>query len=1248
MEEEDGGNIGDFEINDDLFEEPQVLEQDPFIYSEPTRFEDFRPQVVPLDASSPMVDLQVIDIHTYASISKGVSGQIKRVIVLYCKRKGSDQIYKICTEEYHPYVCLLPLENHVSIEEIQENFSPESESSIVLAYPVYPFVERPCKFLKYIFHQPADARRFAEDLLRGPIGLISGKTVNCKPYNCLNYIEQFQQETGISGFGWIRIPQSHCREGILKFPVNVVKGDDSIAPLRLMTIDIECAKTKGLPTFGINEIIVIACVCTEYKNGTEITRKRKVVFQYGSAIPLSKEHIDPEKGDRHLCFKTEQEMLNSFGELVDAFNPDFLAGHNFTNFDLPYLVQRAHFIGCSPYAQFLGRTRPYKWFDPRIDRRESKGGRATVTTTTETPGRIQIDTYPWIQAIKQHRSYKLGALGSIYLGATKMDVPYQMIKPLWQGSDETRARLATYCLWDTILTQGLIDHKDFQMVLTAVEMSRTTRVPANKLLRSGMQAKVFGVIYEKAMRPGFDKENYPAFFPYEHPKTRDKDDKYAGAVVLEPFRGYYPLPVACADFRSLYPSVMVTGNFCWSTVDLGTPRRKDSIPSPNKVWFVNPATVRVGIIPQLQTELFAARDKAKAQMKEAASRGDTGAYNLYNTRQNQIKLLMNSTYGILGASGGRCTREELAIAVTSSGREKLRRAKEIAEAPPFSAEVIYGDSVTGDTPVLYRVVGKKIMYCEISYDFRLGWVPYGPQGKEQVETVGLEVWSDLGWTAVRRIIRHKTKKHIYRVRTKSGCVDVTADHSLITFDGALIKPSNLKPGMRLLHSDLPPMGSDRKLLEESLTYPAKLSCAVIYNMLQPGDKIGLSEKQKIIVVKEGKTDDKYTYVCAVTDMGPCPPDSYVYDLETENHHFSAGIGRLVVHNTDSIFVSFPGVEDVEAAFKSLVSLCKVVTDSFAPSVIVLQPEKVMYPIEMVGKKKYIFNMYEGSAKAKPKLSYKGVELARRDNCGLVIDCMTEVVDYLMLRNSPKLAKEALDKTLQEILLGKVDINKLVVSKTITKDDYKIDPIHVIVSKKMFQRDPSYDLTGPGEKVPFVIVRKDGKTLGDKAEDPLYAITHGYQIDSEYYIQNQLAGPMSRVFMFVDMDPGEKKWLRGMELKIREAEFQHEVDEEKIAGLVKDRKSLIEALRKRKEHDLFGMGALQKFSRKITAGGRGIGAFFKPVGPVIDLEDTAKQAEILKKRCDACRGIPSEELSCAARDCPVLLARATLMKKLQQK
>ena len=33
-------------------------------------------------------------------------------------------------------------------------------------------------------------------------------------------------------------------------------------------------------------------------------------------------------------------------------------------------------------------------------------------------------------------------------------------------------------------------------------------------------------------------------------------------------------------------------------------------------------------------------------------------------------------------------------------------------------------------------------------------------------------------------------------------------------------------------------------------------------------------------------------------------EGYVYDLTTENHHFAAGVGNMIVHNTDSVFACF--------------------------------------------------------------------------------------------------------------------------------------------------------------------------------------------------------------------------------------------------------------------------------------------------------------------------------------------------------
>ena len=44
------------------------------------------------------------------------------------------------------------------------------------------------------------------------------------------------------------------------------------------------------------------------------------------------------------------------------------------------------------------------------------------------------------------------------------------------------------------------------------------------------------------------------------------EGKYEGAVVIEPTRGFYIHPIATLDFASLYPSIMMAHNLCYSTL----------------------------------------------------------------------------------------------------------------------------------------------------------------------------------------------------------------------------------------------------------------------------------------------------------------------------------------------------------------------------------------------------------------------------------------------------------------------------------------------------------------------------------------------------------------------------------------------------------------------------------------------------------------------------------------------------------
>lgn len=127
----------------------------------------------------------------------------------------------------------------------------------------------------------------------------------------------------------------------------------------------------------------------------------------------------------------------------------------------------------------------------------------------------------------------------------------------------------------------------------------------------------------------------------------------------------------------------------------------------------------------------------------------------------------------------------------------------------LNIEVIYGDSVTGDTPLLLKKNDSDQIYIQtietifnenekIKYD---GFKIFDKtiRLEKEYSLTDYKIWSDIGWVDINKVIRHKCNKKIYRVLTHTGCIDVTEDHSLITNNKDAIKPGELKIGDSLLH-----------------------------------------------------------------------------------------------------------------------------------------------------------------------------------------------------------------------------------------------------------------------------------------------------------------------------------------------------------------------------------------------------------------------------------------------------------------
>lgn len=104
--------------------------------------------------------------------------------------------------------------------------------------------------------------------------------------------------------------------------------------------------------------------------------------------------------------------------------------------------------------------------------------------------------------------------------------------------------------------------------------------------------------------------------------------------------------------------------------------------------------------------------------------------------------------------------------------------------------------------------------------------------------------------------------------------------------------------------------------------------------------------------------------------------------------------------------------------------------------------------------------------------------------------------------------------ISDLLCNRIDISQLVISKELTKTDeeYSGKQAHVELAAKMRKRDPG-SAPNLGDRVPYVITAVGGKNTAAyaKAEDPLYVLEHNIPIDTKYYLENQLANPLLRIF-----------------------------------------------------------------------------------------------------------------------------------------
>lgn len=445
--------------------------------------------------------------------------------------------------------------------------------------------------------------------------------------------------------------------------------------------------------------------------------------------------------------EAEKSLLERFTDIWDEFDPDIITGYNIRNFDLPYLLDRGKQLGCRNEFFVLGRIPNKK--SEHVKTCQNSKIKFIRSQKIDMIGRVCFDMIDVIRNEFDYGSYKLDNVCKILIGDRKDDVEHTEITALFEGNNEDRKRLGKYCMKDTELVVTL--NNKLMSAIKYIEFSRIYGVSMSFLLNRGQQIKVKSMLYRyiknkreqcyiipfnvnnnniprkreyvntsetknpsaKKYKSDYDNDDDNGDdgkinYYYNCYNDNDKDDennddndvygkkkqqKFKGATVMEPVKGFHnKYPVICLDFTSLYPSIFMAKNICYSTLlpnDDGNDK-DDNITvnvSPTSALFVTP-DIRKGIIPEILEYLIEARKMTKKQLERET---DPFKKKILHNKQLALKTSANSIYGFTGdpTSSLRCL--EISTSITAYGREMLKMTKQYIEEK-YSATVIYGDT----------------------------------------------------------------------------------------------------------------------------------------------------------------------------------------------------------------------------------------------------------------------------------------------------------------------------------------------------------------------------------------------------------------------------------------------------------------------------------------------------------------------------------------------------------------------------
>ena len=399
----------------------------------------------------------------------------------------------------------------------------------------------------------------------------------------------------------------------------------------------------------------------------------------------------------------ELDLINRVVDIVRSYDPDILTGYEVHGGSWGYLIERAKHKYEYNLCDELSRTKSDS--KGRFGKGSDSWG-YNQTSTIKVTGRHMINIW---RAMRGELNLLQYTMENVVFHILHRRIPHYSHQVLtsWYNSGKPKdlAKVIGYYVSRVQLDLEILEQNE--LVPRTSEQARLLGVDFFSVFSRGSQFKVESLMFRIAK---------PENFLLPSPSRKQVGQQNALEclpLVMEPQSAFYTSPIVVLDFQSLYPSVMIAYNYCYSTflgrvvswrgknkmgfTDYYREQRllelfKDQINiAPNGIMYAKPE-IRKSLLAKMLGEILETRVMVKSGMK--VDKADRTLQRLLNNRQLALKLIANVTYGYTSASfSGRMPCSEIADSIVQTGRETLEKSIALIHSVgKWQAEVVYGDT----------------------------------------------------------------------------------------------------------------------------------------------------------------------------------------------------------------------------------------------------------------------------------------------------------------------------------------------------------------------------------------------------------------------------------------------------------------------------------------------------------------------------------------------------------------------------